>query len=82
VRDHFVVWLQADPETLAARAARDGLESRPLLAGGDPVVKLRRLGGDRAFAYAEAADATVTTDGREADEVAHLVVALLAGADA
>ena len=67
-----VVWLDAKPETLAARLA--GSEAtRPLLAGLTPeavVVRLTELAAKRASTYRLAADARVTTDGRTALEVA------------
>ncbi len=74
VRDHFVVWLVAEPAVLAARARADGLESRPLLRGRDPVVALDRIARDRAPAYEEAADDVVTTEGRTVDQVARVVL--------
>ena len=69
--DGCVVWLTADPATLAARvgegAARD---ERPLLAGGDaPVATLERLASLRAPAYEAAAHVTVDTAGLTVDEV-------------
>jgi shikimate kinase len=52
----FVVWLDADPEFLASRAA--GKTTRPLLDG-DPVGTLRRLSSERAPWYAEVADVRI-----------------------
>ncbi len=74
VRDHYVVWLVADPGVLAARATADGLEARPLLRGRDPLVALERIARERATAYAEAADDVVTTEGRTVDQVTRVVV--------
>jgi shikimate kinase len=68
----FVVWLHAPPGVLASRLAGD--DSRPLLAGGDRVTTLTRLGDTRAPAYEAAADATVHTEGRTVDEVAAAVI--------
>jgi len=68
----FVVWLDAPPEVLASRLADD--DSRPLLAGGDRVTTLSRLGTTRAAAYEAAAHATVDTAGRSIEEVAAAVV--------
>lgn len=66
-----VVWLTADPATLAARVGRGAArERRPLLADGDPEATLDRLAGERADAYAAAAHARVDTAGRSVDEVA------------
>ncbi len=75
VRDEFVVWLTADPAVLAARATAQVDVERPLLAGGDPGVMLRRLADQRADAYGAAAHATVPTDDGTVDAVAAAVVA-------
>ena len=48
----FAVWLRADPQTLAARVARR--DTRPLLAGRDPLPLLRELAARRDPFYAEA----------------------------
>jgi shikimate kinase len=74
VRDQFVVWLVAEPEVLATRATADGLETRPLLHGRDPIVALARIARDRAAAYEAAADDVVTTEGRSVDQVARVVL--------
>ncbi len=72
LREHgIVVWLRANPETLAARVG-DG-EGRPLLAG-DPVGALRRLAAARAPAYEAAAHVVVDTDERSVDDIATEVV--------
>jgi shikimate kinase len=73
----FVVWLTADPGTLAARVgAGPDRAQRPLLAGGDPpIATLERLATLRAPAYEAAAHASVDTAGRSVDEVADLVIA-------
>jgi shikimate kinase len=68
----LVVWLEASPAVLASRLADD--DSRPLLAGGDRVTTLTRLGDTRAPAYEAAADVTVDTEGRAVDEVAAAVI--------
>jgi shikimate kinase len=75
-----VVWLTADPATLAARVGHGTDRAlRPLLAGGDPpVATLERLASLRAPAYEAAAHVTVDTTGRTVDEVATLVLAELA----
>lgn len=54
----FVVWLDAAPEVLAARAA--GGEHRPFLDD-DPVGWFRRASRERGRAYREIADVTVDT---------------------
>lgn len=74
--DGCVVWLTADPTTLAARVGRGAArDQRPLLAGGDaPVATLERLALLRAWAYAAAAHVTVDTAGLTPDEVADVVL--------
>ncbi len=68
-----VVWLDAGPDTLAARLGAG--EGRPLL-GGDPEIRLRRLAVARAAAYRAAAHARVPTDGVDPDQVAARVIEL------
>lgn len=71
----LVVWLTASPEALAQRIGRDS--SRPLIAqAGDPVEALRRLLAQREPRYAEAAHATIATDGRPVTETVEEVLAL------
>ncbi|MEI8000191.1 MAG: shikimate kinase [Actinomycetes bacterium] len=71
-----VVWLTADPATLARRVGGAAAgERRPLLAGpDDPAVTLERLASLRAPAYEAAAHLTLATAGRSVDDVAALVV--------
>ncbi len=71
-RAAVTIWLDAPDEVLAARlgAAAD----RPLLAD-DPSGRLRALRRDRLVHYTTAADAIVTTEGRDADAVAGAVEA-------
>jgi shikimate kinase len=71
-----VVWLTADPATLADRVGAGAEQAqRPLLAGGEsPVATLERLATLRGPAYEAAAHATVDTTGRTVDEVADLVL--------
>lgn len=53
LRARFVtIWLDAPPELLAARIGNGG--KRPLLAGGDPLGRLRVLATQRRRFYAEA----------------------------
>lgn len=74
-RSGLVVWLEADPATLAARVGRG--QGRPLLAGGAPVEeRLAALAAERRAAYAAAAHRRVVTDGRTPEEVADEVVAI------
>jgi shikimate kinase len=75
-RSGFVVWLTADPSTLAARVG-GGTERgrRPLLAGPDaPEATLDRLARLRAPAYEAAAHVTVDTTGRSVDDVVEAVL--------
>ncbi|MFZ5814476.1 MAG: shikimate kinase [Bacillota bacterium] len=60
----LVVWLYAPPEALYHRAKAQGVERRPLLAGTDPLERLRALAAERAGAYEAAAHVRVETDGR------------------
>jgi 3-dehydroquinate synthase len=79
----WVVALAAQPETAYARllantAAEDLGQLRPLLAGDDPLARMRALYERRAQAYATA-DETIVTDDMDADAVARRVVAGLVG---
>ena len=67
----LVVWLRAEPETLAARVA-DG-SGRPLLADGDPVDLLVALADRRHRLYRKVSDQVVDTDNLDVDAVAALV---------
>ncbi len=71
-----VIFLDASPETVIARLARDA--SRPLLQGGDREARVRDLMARRRPSYAEA-DATVDTDGLTVLQVAGRVITLLRG---
>jgi shikimate kinase len=62
-----VVWLRADPDTLAARVGAG--VGRPLLDD-DPAGTLHRLDAVRRPLYAEVADLIVDVDGLSADQVA------------
>lgn len=69
-----VVWLYAEPETLAVRLRRStGRGDRPLLAGTEPVAALRDLLDRRRPAYAAAATVTLPTDGMAVAESARLL---------
>ena len=71
-----VIWLTADPDTLAARVGAGTARSqRPLLAGdAAPAATLERLASVRAPAYEAAAHATVDTTGRTIDDVTDAVL--------
>lgn len=69
-----LVTLDAPVETIARRLGPEQIAQRPLLAGGDPVERLRTVIAARSEAYAEA-HARVSTE-RTVDEVARDVLAL------
>lgn len=71
-----VVWLRAEPKTLAERVG-DG-RGRPLLQG-DPAAALERLDAIRRPLYSELADVIVDTDGRSPAEVADEVLHAIGG---
>ena len=66
-----VVWLQADPVTLAARIGI--APGRPLLTDVDVAERLSLILEDRRDAYERAADHAVATDAFTVDEVAELL---------
>jgi shikimate kinase len=63
--DAVVIWLRADPDTLAGRV-RHG-DHRPLLDD-DAASTLRRLNDERVALYAEVADAVIDVDDLDLDE--------------
>lgn len=74
----MVVWLEADPATLAERVGADA--TRPLVSGtSDPVVALTRLLDQRRDSYRLAAHHRVPTGGRSLDEVVEEVISLWNG---
>jgi shikimate kinase len=74
LRDPFVVWLRADPATLAARVARDPV--RPLV-GDNPEVVLRAMHEQRRDLYNEVADHVVDVDRQRPADVAAAIAARL-----
>jgi shikimate kinase len=70
-----VVWLDATPETLAARVARRG--GRPLLEGKDPLAVLTALAAARNPVYAEA-HLRVESGGEDHDLIVARIAAALA----
>jgi shikimate kinase len=70
----FVVWLQAEPATLATRVEHD--DHRPLL-GDAPLDVLTSMAIDRAGLYGSVADLVVDTDRLDADAAAGVVLAEL-----
>jgi shikimate kinase len=75
-----VVWLRAQPATLAARVGNG--KSRPLLtrSGLEPEAALEQLAREREGCYQDAADLVVDVDGLSAGEAADAVVTALASA--
>lgn len=73
-----VVWLRAQPATLARRVGRG--TGRPLLrrAGGGPLEALAHIAEERQALYLEVADLVVDVDGLSSRQVARELVALLA----
>jgi shikimate kinase len=69
-----VVWLRADPRTLAHRVRPN--DHRPLLED-DPLGTLTRLADDRADLYAEVADAVIDVDRRDKRDLVREVEALV-----
>lgn len=72
-----LVWLDAEPETLAGRVGES--DERPLLAGlsgADRTERLRALRAERAADYGKA-EIRVETDGRSPGEVCDAVLAAL-----
>jgi len=68
-----IIYLRAAPETVARRLRR--VETRPLLAGRDPLTGLRELYEKRREAY-ETADAVVDTEGLSRHQIIARVVEL------
>ncbi|MFZ5823838.1 MAG: shikimate kinase [Bacillota bacterium] len=77
-RTGLVIWLDAPPEALYQRARAQGLERRPLLAGPNPLGKLRALAAGRAEAYQAAAHVRLQTDAKIPASIAEEIIALLA----
>lgn len=71
-----VVWLRADPASLARRV-HPGRDHRPILAD-DPAGTLERLSAERQAWYAEVADHIVDTDDLSQKQVVERLVDLLA----
>ena len=69
MKDHgFIVWLDAEPETILARVGDD--DSRPNLRGRKTVEGIQELKMRREPAYRAAADLHIHTDGKTIDEIA------------
>jgi shikimate kinase len=78
-RSGLVVWLRANPETLAHRVG-DG-EGRPLLDD-DPASNLVRLNEVRAPLYAEVCQFRIDVEGSTPEDVADQVIAHWRGTEA
>ncbi len=72
LRAHPVVFLSVTPEAFAARIRGD---SRPLLAGDDPLETWRRIFAERRGWYEEVASATFDTSRRPMQRIADEIVA-------
>jgi shikimate kinase len=74
-RDGFIVCLDARPETIAKRILESGahVSERPLIAGDDPLAKIRELKEQREILYRQA-DLLVETDDLSPDEVTHRIL--------
>jgi shikimate kinase len=72
---NLVVCLKASPEQIASRVARSR-ERRPLLAGPDPVDRIRALQAERAKLYA-LAHRCIATDNLTLGQVASEVIEVL-----
>lgn len=70
----FVVYLEARPETLAARVAADTRNERPPLVAGGPLAEAKALLAVREPFYLELARATVETDALTPSEVATAIL--------
>jgi shikimate kinase len=71
----IVIWLEASPETLAARVGQDG--SRPLVANtDDPAQELADLLESRRDQYLRAAHHRIRTDGKDTAEIVEEVIEL------
>ncbi len=74
-----VVWLKAEPETIASRLAADPVTAarRPNLTATGGIAEIRQLLAAREPLYRETASLEVDTDGVSADEVAAKIQAQL-----
>jgi shikimate kinase len=72
----FVAWLTADADTLARRlrSSRRGVDDRPALTAAGTLEEIAGVLEGRTPLYREAADAEVSTVGRDAEQVADAVL--------
>lgn len=74
---NLIIRLEATPPTILRRLRTSpNAEERPLLAGGDPLERIRAMLVARADAYG-IAEAAIDTEGRTPDEVAAEIQALV-----
>lgn len=75
----FVVWLQANPETLAKRLHADATTAgrRPALTTHDPMTEILALLEQRRPFYAECAEHTIDTERKSLDAIVDEIVCLL-----
>jgi shikimate kinase len=71
----LTVCLNARPETIMGRL-KDDVDTRPLLQGADPFLKVQKILNDRRAAYARVRHA-IGTDDLSPDQVADQIMALL-----
>jgi shikimate kinase len=71
-----VVVLHASPDTIYRRTRR---HRRPMLETSDPQARIRTLMAQRQSAYEAVATVTVSTDGRDSQDVVEEIVERLAG---
>ncbi len=72
----WVIWLQAEPETIQARIEADALGRRPdltPLGGAEEIVQLLR---ERSKIYSQCANHQVDTEGKTPDEIANTILSL------
>jgi shikimate kinase len=80
-RSGWVVWLRADPATIAGRIAADAgtAGQRPALrSGADPLDEIRLVLEERTPAYAQTADLQIDTDRLSVDDICRRIAAWLA----
>jgi shikimate kinase len=78
LREHgLIIWLRADPATLAERLKRDqsSQEFRPSLTGADPVTEMARVLAEREPLYRVAAHMIIDTTGLSLDQVVTRILA-------
>lgn len=72
LRDNFtVVWLVTEPETAARRSAGG---ARPLLAGADPLTRMKELHAARRGHYSACADLSFITDNANVHQIVKAIV--------